>query len=288
MLDWRQAALLTVVLLVIGGIAPLVPDRPRLANRVLRGAGPFAREGAIIAGLYGVWQLAGSLSVLGERGAFARARWIVSAERFVHLPDEADLQRFLVEHASTAHVANFYYATMHFSVMGVFLIWLFVRHRDRYRPVRRVLAVTTLICLLIALLPVAPPRLLTSYGFIDVAARFGESVYGNGTGFTADQLSAMPSVHVAWAVLVGAAVWTVSDSRWRFIGPLHTVLTVLIVVATGNHYWADGIVAVAVLVLSVYLVRVAERVAHVAHQRWRQRTVAARELSQPPVGSVSS
>ena len=248
MLDWQQAAVLTAALLALG-VATLAFGPGRV--RTLR---PFAIEGAIVAGLYAVWQLAGSLSHKNVSGAFARARWIVHAERDVHLPSEVDVQHLLTGNAALAHVIDIYYATMHFSVMGVFLIWLFLRHRDRYRPVRRVLAVLTLLCLLVQLwVPIAPPRLLHGYGFVDTALKYHQSVYG--LGFDADQLSAMPSVHVAWATLVAVTVWRVSSSRWRFIGPLHLVVTVLVVVSTANHFWADGIVAAALLVLSVYLVR---------------------------------
>ena len=56
----------------------------------------------------------------------------------------------------------------------------------------------------------------------------------------------MPSVHVAWSVLVAWAVITRARSRWRWLILLHPLVTVFVVVATGNHYWADGIVAVAI------------------------------------------
>jgi hypothetical protein len=106
------------------------------------------------------------------------------------------------------------------------------------------MAWTTLGCLLIQLMPVAPPRMTP--GIVDTGLRYGESVYSNGFAF--DQMAAMPSVHVAWAVLVGWYVWRISPSRWRFVGPLHSALTIFVVVATGNHWWMDGIVAVGVLV----------------------------------------
>src|ERR1700748_2978520 len=102
------------------------------------------------------------------------------------------------------------------------------------------MAWTTFFCLVIQLLPVAPPRMLP--GFVDTAMLYNQSVYAG--GLAADQLSAMPSVHVAWAVLVGWGVVHVSTSRWRWAAVVHPVLTILIVVATANHYWADGIVAI--------------------------------------------
>jgi hypothetical protein len=228
-----------------------------IPRRVASTLAPFAREATIIAGLYSLWQLAGELALTGTGGAFARARWIERTEHTLRLPRESDLQ-VLVDNRVTAHAADLYYATMHFGVLFVFLVWLFVWHRARYREVRRVLAVATLICLLIQLVPVAPPRLLP--GFVDTAARYGDSVYG--TGFAADELSAVPSVHVAWAVLIGWTVWHLGRGRSRALGPAHAVLTVLVVVSTANHWWADGIVAVAVLVVARLLCRGAERLIH--------------------------
>jgi len=52
---------------------------------------------------------------------------------------------------------------------------------------------------------------------------------------------------VCWAVLVAWAVITASTSRWRWLILAHPIVTVFVVVATGNHYWADGIVSVAIV-----------------------------------------
>jgi hypothetical protein len=49
-------------------------------------------------------------------------------------------------------------------------------------------------------------------------------------------------------VLVAVAVLEVSTSRWRYLVLLHPIITTMVVVLTGNHYWADGVVAAAVLV----------------------------------------
>jgi hypothetical protein len=199
----------------------------------------------LISGLYSLWQLAGTLSVLGTSGALSRARWIARVEHDWHLPSEHSVQHTITGSSFLSQAANLYYATMHFGALFVFLVWLFVRHRDRYPKVRRVLALTTLVCLAIQLIPVAPPRLLP--GYVDTALQHGQSVYG--LGLDADQLSAMPSVHVAWAVLIAWAVARIGRGPWRWLGVVHAALTTFVVVATANHFWADGIVAVAVLLM---------------------------------------
>src|SRR4051794_23426072 len=262
-LTWQQAAWLTAALAAAAAALTLSP-----VGR-LRAVAPFAREATMISGLYALWQLAGTLSVFGSDGAVARAEWIERTERAWYLPSEASLQRATTGHSALlAETANLYYATMHFGVLFLFLLWMFLRHRDRYHAVRRVLALTTLVCLLIQLLPVAPPRLLgPGYGYVDTGAQFGQSVYGGGV-FGADELSAMPSVHVAWAVLIAGATLTIGSGAGRWLGPVHAVLTIFVVVVTANHFWADGIVAVAVLVACAGLERGGRRAVE-AWQEWR-------------------
>jgi hypothetical protein len=251
-LSWQQAAVLTAALAALATVLT-IGLVPRLA-----GLAGLARETALISGLYTLWQLAGELSVVGTSGAYARGDWLERTERTLHFPSEVELQKAFVQHDWVMHAANLYYATMHFGVLFVFLIWLFARHRDRYPKIRRVLALTTLVCLLIQLLPVAPPRLLPQFGYVDTAAELGESVYS--LGFGADSLSAMPSVHVAWAVLIAWAVYRIGRGAARWLGIAHAVLTVFVVVVTANHFWADGIVAVAVLLVCAVLEEAGNRV----------------------------
>jgi hypothetical protein len=239
-LSWRQATLLGAVLAAVALTLRAAPwPRLRLTSQI-------AVESAIIAGLYALWQLAGSVSLLGTQGAYARARWIVRFERDCYLPSEKDVQKWVLPHRWLGEFCNLYYASMHFAALGALLLWLFLRHRDAYPRVRMTVVLLTAACLIIQFLPVAPPRVLPpQYGFVDLAQRYGQSVYG---GFASvDQLSAMPSVHVGWAVLVGATVVRVGTSRWRWLVLAHPVLTIFVVVATANHFWLDGIVAVALL-----------------------------------------
>jgi hypothetical protein len=244
-LTWQHSGETAAVLAVVGGALAL-SKKPRM-----RVAGALLRETATIGVLYGLWQLAGKISIAqGEPAAFERARWIEGFERHLPLPSERTVQHAVLGHKLLVECTNLYYASMHFSVMLGFLLWLFIRHRDRYRPVRQVMAWTTLGCLVVQLMPVAPPRMLP--GYIDTGVLYDQSVYSN--GFAVDQLSAMPSVHVAWAVIVGYYVWRISPSRWRFLGPLHAVLTIYAVTATANHWWLDGIVAVAILVVAAWSV----------------------------------
>jgi hypothetical protein len=247
MLSWSQAAWLAMILAVAG-----VLIRPAGRHWLVVMTAAF-RETALVLALFSFWQLAGRLSLLKVNSARGHALWIWHAERDLHLPSEVTVQRWFLPHPDIIRFFNVYYATVHFPALIIFLVWMFFRHRAHYPAVRNTVAILTAACLLIQLIPVAPPRMFTNLGFVDTALRYGQSVYGAaGSGF-ADQLSAMPSVHVGWAVLIAVFVIYVSSSPWRWLVLVHTTLTITIVTVTANHWWLDGIVAVALLGMAIGL-----------------------------------
>jgi membrane-associated phospholipid phosphatase len=85
--------------------------------------------------------------------------------------------------------------------------------------------------------------------------RYGQSVYGSDAGFNPDQLSAMPSVHVGWALLVAIVIVNVSRSRWRWLALGYPAATLLAVVVTANHFWLDGVASAILLALALLVQR---------------------------------
>jgi len=261
-LPWNIAVLLAFS---VGGLGLLA----RQARRpVVVTAGAVAREAALVLVLYAIWRIAGTLSVMHVDGALGRGRSIWDLEQRLHLPSEAAIQHAFLPHSLAVQAMNGYYAIVHVPALIIFLIWLFAAHRHRYPTVRNVIALTTGACLLIQLVPVAPPRMYPQLGFVDTGHLYGQSVYGAIGNGIADQLSAMPSVHVAWAVLIGAVAFRIGRSRWKWIAVAHSALTVLVVVATANHWWLDGVVAVGLIGAAVVVER-AGRAALGARMRWR-------------------
>jgi hypothetical protein len=254
-LTWQASAVLAVACVALASIVGrLAPGGGRGLLRVA----PFGREVGIILGLYSLWQLAGGLS-LGHTGeAVNRGLWLWRTERVWHFPNEASLQRPILPHPLLVQICNIYYATMHFGVLLAVLLWLFFRHREAYRRTRTLIVLTTSACLLVGLVPVAPPRLV-HVGMIDTAQLYHQSVYAVTAQLGSDQYSAMPSVHVAWAALVAVAVIQATRSRWRWLILVHTALTLYVVAATANHFWLDGVVAVALLAVSAVVQVVSRR-----------------------------
>ena len=65
----------------------------------------------------------------------------------------------------------------------------------------------------------------------------------------------MPSIHVAWAAVVSIGVFAVTTSRWRWVLVGHVPVTILVVAATGHHWWLDGGVAIALMGVALWIDR---------------------------------
>jgi hypothetical protein len=240
--SWEQALMVAVVSAFVGFGLPR--GRP---TRFSLSAAPATRELALVATLYAIWRVARELPLAQDAGAIERARQIVRLQHDLGLPTELSLQQVVLRHEWLGWPTTLYYAIPHVPALVAFLVWLYVRHREHYPHWRNGLALLTGFCLFIRFVRVAPPRFLTDLGYVDLSERFGPSVYGRvGTGVS-DQFAAMPSIHVGWAAVVSLGIVAASTSRWRWLFLLHVVLTILVVSATGHHWWLDGIVALALL-----------------------------------------
>jgi len=240
---WNQAAVAALVALALAtALRRLTPG-----SRAEAVGAPAATEFALVAGLYSLWRVARKLPLAQDEGAIDRARQIVRIEHAMHLPTELSMQQFVLRHEWLARLTNTYYATVHVPALIAFLVWLYVRHRAEYPRWRNALVIVTACCLVIRFVRVAPPRFLPDLGYVDLATRYGLSVYGPvGTGVS-DQFAAMPSIHVAWAAVVSFGIVDASTSRWRWLALAHLVLTMFVVMASGNHWWLDGLVAIFLL-----------------------------------------
>ncbi|MFJ5596664.1 phosphatase PAP2 family protein [Micromonospora parva] len=234
---------------------PAAPARRAVALR------RAMRELGLVATLFLVYKAARVAGADRASTAVGNGEWIWRVERLFHLPDEAAFQRPVLSHELLVHLANGYYAYVHFPATISCLIWLYVRHPVRYLWTRRMLAGLTAAALALHfLVPLAPPRLTALTGMVDTGSRYGPAVYGPpDTDALSNQYAAMPSLHVGWALAVAVALIAVNGGRLRWLWLAHPLVTLLVVVTTGNHYWLDGIVAAVLLaVVSVGLPRPAQ------------------------------
>ncbi|MEW2116689.1 phosphatase PAP2 family protein [Streptomyces sp. NPDC005474] len=230
---------------------------------------PLVRELLLVTGLFLVYKLGRQLANGHSAEAFHNAHRVWDWERALRLPGEGAVQSALTHSDAAIHLANTYYATVHFPATVAFLVWLYLRRPTHYVWARRVLALVTGAALAFHLVfPLAPPRLLAETGLIDTGQVFGPTVYGASpeADTLSNQFAAMPSLHFGWALMVALGLIVATRSRLRWLWLLHPLVTLLVIVGTANHYWLDAIVASALLGIALAVVPLPHRTESTAGQ----------------------
>jgi len=218
---------------------------------------PLVRELLLVVGLFLVYKFGRQLVTGHTAEAYRNAGRVWHWERVLDLPGEGSVQSLLLHGDTFAHLANTYYATVHFPATVAFLVWLYLKRPAHYVWARRVLALLTGAALVLHLVfPLAPPRMLAAAGLVDTAKVYGPSVYGPPqTDTLSNQFAAMPSLHFGWALMVAIGLIVATRSRLRWLWLLHPLVTLVVIVGTANHYWMDAIVATALLGIALAVVR---------------------------------
>ncbi len=267
------------------GEAPTGRHRPSLTREII-----------LILSLFVVYRLA-RLAIAGHDDVALSNAWRVwDVERALRLPDEELFQQWALQWPDLLKAANWYYVTVHFPITLGFLAWgWWTRPAAEYRWSRRLITLLTALALVVhVLMPLAPPRMLSSLGFLDTMAVFGPSAYDGSTATLANQFAAMPSLHVGWALLIAVVVVRTLHSRRRWLVVLHPAVTVVVVVATANHYWVDAIAAALLLGVAVAVVPGPYGPAPITRLRKGGQAMSTRNTKlpvgrlEPPSGSIVS
>jgi diacylglycerol O-acyltransferase / wax synthase len=223
------------------------PVRPRLAPELLLGLA-----------IFGLYSIVASLDDEVWPAAARHGRWIFAVERWLHLDIEPALNHWLVSRPALTRVANYEYASTYVIAALALLAWLFVRRPDQYRWARTTFVLLNMVGIAVFVaFPVAPPRLLPDLGFVDTV-RLGHTwgSWGSPTVAHANQMAAMPSLHIAWAVWVSVVLARVSTGRLvQLFSAVHVLVTLFVIMATANHYFLDAVGGALAGWLAVGLIR---------------------------------
>ena len=134
--------------------------------------------------------------------------------------------------------------------------------------------------------PTAPPRLVPEAGFRDTLTELWGADATALAHTVQSPYAAMPSGHVAFAVIVAAGLWMTSGRvALRGAALAYPVLVTVLVLATANHFWLDAIAgalaALAGLGAAVAFQRFARR-----HRVRARPSVSAHRRPRPPVPSA--
>ena len=178
----------------------------------------------------------------GRARARRNAERVVELERRLGVDVEPAVQRALLRYPRLVHGLNVGYGLFNVTLTTGWLALQFRRRDPRFHRFRRA-------CLLtyagaqpvFLLLPTAPPRTLE--GFVDTLSEVsGLDLEHPLLVRLYNPVAAMPSLHVAFAVVTGAEIAARSDSR--VVGLLarsYAPAVATVVAGTGNHYVLDAV-----------------------------------------------
>jgi len=207
----------------------------------------------------------------GRTAATANARHLQSAESFLHLDVELTANQWLAGHPALIPPAVYCYRLYYAVLLGV-LVWVYVRHTEVYRQVRRTLLAMALLALPVFwALPMSPPRFALP-GIVDIVAEHDlfDSTASRDLGNGQNHFSALPSMHVGWSAWCAYAMWAAlrgTHPRAALLAWGFPLVMTAVVLTTGNHYVLDVAGSAVLLVIAVGVAAVAGRLANQGHRR---------------------
>ena len=228
------------------------------------------RQVLLFAIAYGGYRAVRGLVSSDGAEAFQHARDVIGLERTLHVFVEPSIQAW----ASSSHLvmalASWIYLNAQFSVTVGALLYLYIRHNSSFYFVRNMLLVAMAVALVgYAGFPTAPPRFLPEWGFVDTVSDVtGLHVSHSSALFEnfVNPYAAMPSMHVAFALIIG---WPLARLvKRRAIGVLwvlYPFLIAFVIIATANHFILDAMLGAVTAGLSAL---VATRLSHLRAADW--------------------
>jgi hypothetical protein len=236
------------------------PIRPSSALRL-----PFSPRARLQIGLfllaYMIYTAARFVTIGDLASAKDNAAWIVGVEHTFHLGFEASVQHAL-DGTALIWILNRLYLLAQLAVIPAALIFLYRRSYAIYATLRNTILATWLISVPVyGLFPVAPPR-LADIGIVDtITSQTGVSMTSNFSTSFFNELAAVPSLHVGFAVAVGFALFAgIRRPVLRWVALLWGPAVALAVVATGNHFVFDMLAGVVASGLGYVLGAMAARI----------------------------
>jgi hypothetical protein len=183
---------------------------------------------------------------LGASQAFANADWIVSTERFLHLDMEGGIQSFARSVPGLSDASALMYMNAQFTVTFGAMIYIYMRHNQAFGFVRNMfIGAWTLALIGYVLMPTAPPRLVPGLGIHDAVAEMTKVDLADQNSAAAklfNPYAAVPSMHVGFSLMIGIPLARLSKHKvTRIFWGLYPLAVFFVVMATGNHFFLDGI-----------------------------------------------
>ncbi len=169
-------------------------------------------------------------------------------QRHIHHLFELTAQRIVDSSHFLLTAAAWTYWNSEFTVIGLTLLWVYLRRHERFARFRNAILLANLIGLVgYFLMPTAPPWMLPHWGFVGGVNHTSELVHTFG-----NQYAAMPSLHAADALIVGYCLALSCRRLWaKVLWAMWPLWVWFCVIATANHYVLDVLAGITVAVFAL-------------------------------------
>lgn len=215
-------------------------------------------EAIVVLAFYAVYEVSRAVVMGDERTAVRHAHEIITLERSLHLFVEHDVQDAASRIPGLLPALGAVYLTLHLAVTGGYLLWLHQRRPNQFPTVRATLIVASGIALIgYLVLPTAPPR-LADIGIDDTVSNDHVDLNSGLISTLYNPYAALPSMHFGYALVIGASlVHCGRRALLRLAGVAYPALILLVIVATGNHFFLDAVAGAGTVVIAATLVALA-------------------------------
>ena len=235
----------------------------------------LARQLLLFCGAYYAYRLVRGLVDGRAAQAFDNAREVIALEQAMRLFVEPAVHAWVVGERWLLDTTGWLYVNSHFTITVVTLAWIYLMRNSAFYYVRNMFMVAMGIALVAyAAFPTAPPRFMPEWGFTDpVAAITGVDAESGVTAVLLNPFAAIPSMHVAFALMIGIPMSRLVRHRAAAAAWLaYPVLVSFVVVATANHWWLDAVLGAATAGLASWA---ATALVRAQPHAWAFRTVEA-------------
>lgn len=216
-----------------------------LGRRVLpRGWRDFAIQLVIWFGFYFTYLGVRHLTYSTPGKALGNGLRVISLEqRLTHHLFELTVERVADSSSLLLTAAAWTYWNSEFTVIGLALLWVYLRRHESFTRFRNTILLANIIGLVgFVLMPTAPPWMFPHMGFVDGVNHSSALLKTLGNPY-----AAMPSLHAADALIVGWFLVSTSKTIWaKALWALWPLWVWFCVVATANHYLLDVLAGIAV------------------------------------------
>ena len=220
-------------------------------------------EAALIIGLCLVYVTVCKLLGDGLEGAALKnAAKLIAFESAVGFFWETGWNRWVVEMGDLlTAVFNWFYILTFMLVVPVTALVYYIVDRERYFQYRCIILLSFFFALAAhAIFPVAPPRMMAEFGFVDTMKSLGPGWYDNRDAVAYfNSYAAIPSLHFAWSIIFGWLFFTQGFRLLKVLGVLYPTITLAAIIVTANHYLLDVAAGVAIMVLAYWVYEAAFR-----------------------------